>query len=282
MAGGAGDDTYILNVGDGPTNAAGEREVIVDFTGDDTIRFGSGITLGTMSASLDPTGRYLFLDYGDDKLAVEDGAVGTVEHYVLADGQTLSAAELIGRTAAAALVGTALDGTRFAMGGTENDTIAIPQPGALISGGLGNDRIVAGGAGNTILYSAGDGTDYVATTANATGNGNVLRISGATAADLELGLDGLVIRVGADPNNAIHFESFNRNDVFGMRPFDHIELDDGSTLGYEELLARGFDLKGTNGDDQRWGLSGPRKSRRWRNGAEPKRSIDDPVWRIAA
>jgi Ca2+-binding RTX toxin-like protein len=40
-----------------------------------------------------------------------------------------------------------------------------------------------------------------------------------------------------------------------QKPFDRIELDDGSTLTYADLLAQGFDIAGTAGDDTITGTS---------------------------
>ena len=89
------------------------------------------------------------------------------------------------------------------------------------------------------------------------GTGNVLRLGpGITAADLKLGLGSLALRVGADANDVIHFESFNPANVLATRPFDTIEFEDGGGLTYADLLARGFDIDGTESNDTLRGLAG--------------------------
>jgi len=46
---------------------------------------------------------------------------------------------------------------------------------------------------------------------------------------------------------------FDRSDVFNSSSISGFEFEDGTILTTKELLARGFDLDGTAGDDQiRW------------------------------
>jgi hypothetical protein len=49
--------------------------------------------------------------------------------------------------------------------------------------------------------------------------------------------------------DAVHIEGFDRNDVFNSSSISSFEFADGSTLTTAELLARGFDIDGTAGDD---------------------------------
>jgi Ca2+-binding RTX toxin-like protein len=55
--------------------------------------------------------------------------------------------------------------------------------------------------------------------------------------------------VGSDPNDTIRIANFNPNDVLGQRAIDRFAFADGTVLSYEDLLARGFDLAGTAGND---------------------------------
>ena len=50
----------------------------------------------------------------------------------------------------------------------------------------------------------------------------------------------------------IHFDNFNAQDVFVIKPFDHIEFDDGSTLSHAQLMGKGFDITGTGGADRKY------------------------------
>jgi VCBS repeat-containing protein len=113
-------------------------------------------------------------------------------------------------------------------------------------GGAGNDTITALGDNNTFVYNLGDGTDHITTG----GSGNVLSFgTGIGVDDLVLGLGSLKLQIGTDPNDAIHFETFNPLNVSGVQPFERIQFADGTSLTYADLIARGFDLKGTVGDD---------------------------------
>jgi hypothetical protein len=86
---------------------------------------------------------------------------------------------------------------------------------------------------------------------------NVLSFGeGIAAGDLSLGLGSLAIRVGNNSNDAIHIANFNPNDVFGQRAIDRFAFapspgsgQAGTVLTYAELLARGFELAGTAGND---------------------------------
>ncbi|OGT05610.1 MAG: hypothetical protein A2143_03235 [Gallionellales bacterium RBG_16_57_15] len=53
----------------------------------------------------------------------------------------------------------------------------------------------------------------------------------------------------------IHIENFDRNDVFNNSIISSYEFEDGTTLTHNELLARGFDLNGTEGDDSIMGTN---------------------------
>jgi Ca2+-binding RTX toxin-like protein len=65
-------------------------------------------------------------------------------------------------------------------------------------------------------------------------------------------LGSLAIQVGGDANDTIHFDSFDANAVQARKPFDQYRVrsfDGRAPLSYEDLLARGFDLTGTAGND---------------------------------
>ena len=129
-----------------------------------------------------------------------------------------------------------------------------------MAGGEGNDHLV-GGVGNDILFGGvGDDTyefglgDGIDTILDAAGFDRLLFAEGITPEMLTLGLGSLVIRVG-EGGDAIHVEGFNPSDVSGSSIIENFSFSDGSMLSYNELLARGFDITGTNGDDTISGTS---------------------------
>jgi Ca2+-binding RTX toxin-like protein len=261
LDGGAGDDSYVLNVGDGATAANGAVEAIFDQSGKDTLRFGAGISLGNLTLGTANGGSVLVIDYGpQDRLAINDGMRGAVERLEFADGMRLSYSELIGRLMTGTNTITAADGSTTALGGTSDDTIAFGGGRGTFSGGRGNDTLIGSGGNNTYLYSTGDGTDHISDTSAKTIAGapapNTLRFgAGITAADITLGLGSLLIRVGSDPNDAIHIDGFNPDDALASQSIDRFEFDDGSVLTHAELLGQGFDIAGTAGNDLLLGTS---------------------------
>nr|WP_207855820.1 calcium-binding protein [Sulfurisoma sediminicola] len=230
--------------------ANGATEAIVDVSGKDTLRVAGVRNVSTVN------GGDLMIDYGTaDRVVVVGGLAGAVERFDV-NGEMLTQSQFVGRYAAESMTATGANGEPIIMGGGGSDELKSLGGGATVSGGLGDDRIDLQGWGNTLIYSVGDGTDSVST--GGANTGNVLRISGATAADISHRLGAyreLEIQVGGDAADILRFTSFNADSVFRNRPFDRIEFDDGSTLSYDELMARGFDISGTNGDDVLTGTS---------------------------
>jgi Ca2+-binding RTX toxin-like protein len=256
MEGGAGDDVYVFSTGDAPL-MVGMAEGIVDTAGKDTLRFGAGIGLANITASR-ANADDLLLNIGTDRLLIEHGLVGAVESFELGDGKKYGYSQFVGRTLAGQqVVITPVPGA-IVLGGTAADTLAATGGGATLSGGPGNDTLSATGDNNRILYAKGDGSDRVATG----GTGNVLGLGpGIAATDLKLKLGSLALQIGDDPNDIIHFDSFDLANALTSPPFDRIEFEPatdseaGITLTYAELLALGFDIAGSAGNDTLTGTS---------------------------
>ena len=241
LNGGTGDDTYLITAGQAPL--ATETENITDGSGTDTVRL-QGFDPATLKASA-VNGRDLLLTDGANRIVVVNGMAGSIERFEL-DGETLGYAQLIGRYADGAAQGAGADGQAWQFGGRGKDALTGLGGKLLVAGGAGDDGLNLQGNDNIILYGRGDGTDRVLTG----GAGNVLRLGpGIAAADLTLGLGSLAIQVGQDARDTIHFDTFDANAVLARKPFDRVEFEDGGSLTYEQLLARGFDLAGSAGND---------------------------------
>ncbi|MBW8077854.1 MAG: hypothetical protein GJU76_07230, partial [Gallionella sp.] len=98
-----------------------------------------------------------------------------------------------------------------------------------------------------------DGTDFIYDTQ---ADHNILRFGvGINSSDITLTLGSLMLNLGN--GDAIHINNesqanangFDRNNVFNSSSISSFEFADGSILTTAELLARGFDLFGTMGDD---------------------------------
>ena len=275
IAGGAGDDTLIG--GDGADQLHGETgsDVIFGGGGDDSIWADSqSESLAALSGDDTVDG-----GAGNDQIMGQEGADTLLGN----DGDDLviggaGADHLQGGAGADILHGDAHpsdpplaaadQGDDFLEGGAGDDSLfggggmLATGGGSTLSGGRGADLLVGAGGNNVYLYDLGDGSDHLQDTGgqvDAGGNPmpNVLRFGeGIAPEDLSLGLGSLAIRVGSDPNDVIHIDNFNPNDVYGQRAIDRFEFapspgsgQAGTALTYEALLARGFDLAGTAGDD---------------------------------
>ncbi|WP_268239409.1 calcium-binding protein, partial [Amphritea balenae] len=178
LYGGAGDDTYRFNIGDG-------KDVISDTAGADQIIFGAGITqdnirftrtdadliLTLIDESKTPTG---------DEIRIK-GAVGqsvyAIESVLFSDQTTLTFAEMMQRSATLhgtdqddQLTGIRLNDEIYGYAG--NDTLNGKGGNDLLDGGAGDDTLIGtsgrntlrGGAGNDVLNASGYGYHYTGST----------------------------------------------------------------------------------------------------------------------
>ncbi len=132
------------------------------------------------------------------------------------------------------LTGTA--GTDTLAGGADNDTL---------QGGAGNDLLAGGDGDDTYLFNPGDGIDQLV---DSGGMDTVQFGAGITVDSLSLGLGSLLVRIG-DQGDAIHLEGFNPDDPLNSSVVEKFQFADGTVLDISELLQRGFDIRGSGGDD---------------------------------
>ncbi|KXB29240.1 hypothetical protein AT959_18835, partial [Dechloromonas denitrificans] len=136
-------------------------------------------------------------------------------------------------------------GDDYLFGGEDEDQIFGGAGKDYLEGGTGNDTIWGEVGDDVYFYNAGDGVDTIHDNER---EKNILRFgAGVDASTIKLRLGSLMLDMGN--GDAIHIEDFNQNDVFNSSSIVSFEFADGSTLTDKELLARGFDLDGTDGDD---------------------------------
>jgi VCBS repeat-containing protein len=163
-------------------------------------------------------------------------------------------------TSGAADVIYAGEGNDYVWGDFGNDVIFGEGGDDKLYGGEGND-ILIGGTGNDILdggagqdiyiYNKGDGVDTIL---EATASINTLQFgAGINSSDIKLRLGSLMLDLGN--GDAIHIDNFNKDDVFNSSSISSFEFEDGTVLTSNQLLARGFDLNGTAGDDTIYGTN---------------------------
>jgi VCBS repeat-containing protein len=234
LTGGAGDDTLV------GSNAS---DVLMGGTGSDLIVGGAG-------------NDYISGDYNWIPLNLD----WTVT--VQPNGDPLLAPVIDNRpaTSGAADVIYAGEGNDYVWGDFGNDVIFGEGGDDKLYGGEGND-ILIGGTGNDILdggagqdiyiYNKGDGVDTIL---EATASINTLQFgAGINSSDIKLRLGSLMLDLGN--GDAIHIDNFNKDDVFNSSSISSFEFADGTVLTGNDLLARGFDLGGTAGDDTIYGTN---------------------------
>jgi Ca2+-binding RTX toxin-like protein len=146
-----------------------------------------------------------------------------------------------------------IEGSDYLDGGTGDDVIYANGGDDILVGGTGNDTLIGGAGQDTYIYNKGDGVDWIYDTQ---AEHNILRFgAGINSSDITLTLGSLMLNLGN--GDAIHINNesqanangFDRNNVFNSSSISSFEFADGSILTTAELLARGFDLFGTVGDD---------------------------------
>lgn len=136
-------------------------------------------------------------------------------------------------------------GNDYLDGGSGNDLLVGNGGDDVMIGGTGDDTLIGGAGQDTYIYNVGDGIDTVYDTRS---ENNILRFgAGVNKDNIKLHLGSLMLDLGN--GDAVHIQGFDQNDVFNSSSISSFEFADGSTLSTAELLARGFDLDGTAGDD---------------------------------
>jgi Ca2+-binding RTX toxin-like protein len=242
LAGGAGDDVYVFNPGDGhdTIDAAGAAAL------GDTLRFGEGIAAADLAFEFAAGG--LNIRIGDDAVrilgiggpaAVGDGPLRRLS---FADGSVLELDELFG------------GGQPVIEGTPGNDTLQGGDAGARFVPLAGDDQMAGGLGDDTYVVAAGGGIDSIRDIARqGAGNTLVFDMAAALAGAVRLSHDPLAGTLDLSVPGAgtvVRLEDFDRNDPLGARAVERFQLgSDGPTVTYAELIARGFDIAGGDGDD---------------------------------
>jgi Ca2+-binding RTX toxin-like protein len=258
LVGGGGNDNLI---GDGGANASFDWQAtrLTELQPNGSLRYRLGFS------GMDETGRdgvsgdadlliggagddWAFAGGGDDLLQGGSGAdvlFGEAGSDVIQGGE---GNDFLGGDNAG-VVPTALEGNDILDGGAGNDILDGHGGNDILIGGTGDD-IMAGGAGRDIyLYNKGDGTDTIWDTA-ATANdpeASILILKGIDKADVKFRKGSLFVDVG--DGSGLHFENFNSDNPADTPAIGEIRFDNGEVMTYSDILAQGFDLDGTDGDD---------------------------------
>jgi Ca2+-binding RTX toxin-like protein len=125
-------------------------------------------------------------------------------------------------------------------GGPADDQLTGTDADETLAGGAGDDSLTGGLGDDTYLFNLGDGIDHIV---DAGGTDIIEFGAGISPSSLSLGLGSLLVRVGTG-TDAIHIEGFDPGQALETPVIENFRFADGTTLTYEQLLARGFDLSG--------------------------------------
>jgi trimeric autotransporter adhesin len=274
LSGGAGNDIYRFNVDDG-------LDMVIDNGMPDEVNsvvFVQGIT--TDMVSLAVIHGSLTVRLATDTHGIQLGDVSlndvlglhAVDRFAFADGNSLTYAQLFGPVID--VIGTLFDDS---LGGTNLDDRFF--------GGSGNDELGGGTGSDTYFYNVGDGQDVIndvtvrvssgggegqggeggeggegegaVGTVTTTETNRVVFGGGISSSDLTLDVrtdpfdasrSSLVLRTGSEGDEVL-FSTFDRADVLGPHAIELFEFSEGPSLGYAQLIARGFDVTGSDEND---------------------------------
>nr|WP_040579600.1 calcium-binding protein [Methylobacter tundripaludum] len=226
LAGESGDDTLIGGVGNDVITGGGGNDLLIGGAGDDDISGDANYVASDLNWTITTTnGVRQYSPVVGDMAPADAGAdviyAGAGNDYVWA-GQGNDV--LFGE-----------DGNDIIMGGAGND---------IIGGQQGDDVLIGGTGKDTYLFNRGDGRDTVIDTEK---DSNLLFGEGISAGDITLRLGSLELDLGN--GDQVHIDGFDPNDVFNSSSVSTFRFADGTELSINQLLARGFDLDGTSGDD---------------------------------
>ncbi|MBK6638448.1 MAG: hypothetical protein IPG34_12790 [Rhodocyclaceae bacterium] len=133
------------------------------------------------------------------------------------------------------------------LGGAGEDVLAGGANDDVLIGGAGDDFLWGGKGRDTYIYNKGDGEDRIYDD-DALKDASVFIFGkGIAAKDVILRKGSLLLDFG--DGDALHIENFKPDDPLADPSVASFEFADGGTFTWAQLLARGFDLDGTEGDD---------------------------------
>ena len=128
--------------------------------------------------------------------------------------------------------------------GTGGNYVYGSGNGDVLVGGTGNDLLVGTGNNDTFVINAGSGVDTLVASGS---NDTLVFGAGITSSMVTLGLGSFLIRIGSS-GDEVHVEGFDPANAFNTGAIANFQFANGTTLTYDQLVARGFDIYGGSGD----------------------------------
>jgi len=135
-------------------------------------------------------------------------------------------------------------GNDIMIGGAGQDGLSGSEGDDIMAGGIDDDLMGGGPGMDAYICNQGDGHDTIIDP----DKDNLLIFGeGINKDNITLKLGSLLLDLGN--GDAVHIDGFDQNDVFNSSSVSTFSFADGSTLTLNQLLARGFDLNGSNQND---------------------------------
>jgi Ca2+-binding RTX toxin-like protein len=284
--GGEGSDTVVGGRGNDQVMGGGGADLLIGGAGDDNLVGDTGRVLVHVSnwavrrevATSGGVTTYRLV-YNGDALVAESAAGGADTLYGGAGDDWIFAGAgddfADGGSGADVIFGEA--GDDILVGGAGDDVLVGDNPGVvapgdegddildggdgadllygnggddILIGGRGNDTLVGGPGRDLYVFVKGDGIDTIVDELEGTSelrNGVLLLGEGYSRSSIIFRPGSLMVDLG--DGDAVHIEGMSQLDPASTPVLGEIRFADGSSMSYAEILEQGFDVDGTDGDD---------------------------------
>lgn len=247
-------------------NEASRQDIYLGFVGSEAVDPGADLLYGGAGNDVASGGGgndYIELGAGEDwgyGDAGDDILLGGAEKDVLVgDREDLAAAQqgddyIDGGGDGDFLFG--YGGADILIGGQGEDQLQGGEGNDVLFGGADTDALLGGAGKDTYVYYKGDGQDIVIDPDIGAGSqylSSLVLGPDIKKSDVKFRLGSLVVDLGE--GDEIRFEDFNHEDPHSTRVLDTIQFADGDVMTFDDILAQGFVLEGTAGDDGLIGTS---------------------------
>lgn len=266
LIGGKGKDTYIYNKGDGTDtiwdtpNGAKDPDKSVLVLGEGIDRNAIKFRKGSLFVDVG-NGDGVHFEGFDSDHPDDTPVIGSIQ---FANGERMTYADILaqgfdidGTDADDILWGTAV--TDRMRGGAGNDILIAKDGDDVLEGGTGDDQLEGDGGDDIFVFNLGDGNDAVFDE----GLGNTIRFGEGVspesiritnfvewAEDLNAVIPVTCIEYGSGGDSIVMRQIHaSANGDFLVPVVGTLEFADGQAMTYADILARGFDMDGTEGDD---------------------------------
>lgn len=140
-----------------------------------------------------------------------------------------------------------MHGSDWLDGGDGDDLILGGDGDDVLIGGKGKDTLIGGKGKDTYIFNPGDGEERIDDDNVGEDASIIVFGEGTNKNNLRLRKGSMIVDFG--DGDSLHFTSFDDFDPLGSPLVSAFQFADGSSMSWEELLSRGFDIDGTDGDD---------------------------------